>query len=102
MSAAYKTAMGKQVNMEALRAKNENVRAVGNMNVNARGDTIDSYGRVINDNTHRVNEHYGKTVGNRGVQATPQQYAQQNHEMSAAERELLEDNFTRDDLVNRK
>lgn len=94
--------MGKQVNMETLRAKNENVRAVGNMHVNARGDTIDSYGRVINDNTQRVNEHYGKSVGNRGAQASPRQMPQANNEMSAAERELLEDNFTRDDLVNRK
>ncbi len=40
----YRTAMGKTVDMAALTAKNEKVRAVGNMSVNARGDTIDARG----------------------------------------------------------
>ena len=57
-----RSAMGKPVDMNALIAKNENVRAVGNMNVNARGDTIDSNGRVINDKTKRINKMYNNTV----------------------------------------
>jgi hypothetical protein len=56
------SAMGKVVDMNALRAKNEKVRAVGNMRVNARGDTIDSNDNVIQDNTKRVNEQYMKAV----------------------------------------
>ena len=44
--ANYRTAMGKSVDMAALTAKNEKTRAVGNMKVNARGDTIDAQGRV--------------------------------------------------------
>ena len=63
----YKTAMGKVVDMGALAAKNEKARAVGNMKVNARGDTIDSTGKVIKSVTNKVNEAYAKTVGNRSA-----------------------------------
>jgi len=47
--ALHRSAHGKMIDMTALRNKNERVRAVGNMNVNARGDTIDSDNRIIND-----------------------------------------------------
>ena len=50
--ANYKTAMGKTVDMAALAAKNEKTRAVGNMKVNARGDTIDAQGR--NDGSQQL------------------------------------------------
>ena len=43
----YKTARGKTVDFGSMRLQNENVRAVGNMGVNARGDRIDSQGNVI-------------------------------------------------------
>lgn len=62
MAKVHKSALGKSIDMAALRSKNEQVRAVGNMSVNARGDVIDSTGRVINDNNKRVNEHYMKSV----------------------------------------
>jgi hypothetical protein len=68
--ANYKTAMGKTVDMAALTAKNEKTRAVGNMKVNARGDTIDAHGRVIKPVTSKVNDGYAKTVGNRSAQVT--------------------------------
>ena len=64
----YKSAMGKSVDMGALAARYEHTRAVGNMSVNARGDTIDSTGRVIRPVTDKVNEAYGKTVGNKSAQ----------------------------------
>jgi hypothetical protein len=63
--AKFRTAMGKVVDMSALASRNEKTRAVGNMNVNARGDTIDGYGRVIKPVTAKVNESYSNTVGNR-------------------------------------
>ena len=69
MSKMHKTAQGKAVDMAALRAKNEKVRAVGNMNVNSRGDVIDSHDNVINDATKRVNEFYMKGVFNRRAHA---------------------------------
>lgn len=59
----YRTAMGKTIDMAALTAKNEKVRAVGNMSVNARGDTIDSQGKVIMPTTKKVSNNYQKTVG---------------------------------------
>jgi len=65
----YRSAMGKNVDMGALLAKNENTRAVGNMKVNARGDTIDSQGRVIKPVTAKVNQSYANTVGNRSANA---------------------------------
>jgi hypothetical protein len=62
MAKVHKSALGKSIDMAALRSKNEQARAVGNMNCNARGDVIDAYGRVINDNNKRVNEHYMKSA----------------------------------------
>jgi hypothetical protein len=46
-SKIYRTAKGKPVDVGALRLQNEQVRAVGNMGVNARGDRIDAMGHVI-------------------------------------------------------
>ena len=70
MSDIHKSAMGRSVDMAALRAKNERVRAVGNMSVNARGDVIDSNNEIINDNNKRVNEYYMKSAMSRGVKPT--------------------------------
>jgi hypothetical protein len=67
--AIYRTAMGKAVDMSALQARNEKTRAVGNMKVNARGDTIDSHGRIIKPVTTKVNDAYSKTVGSRSAHA---------------------------------
>lgn len=64
MSKLYRTALGRSLDMAALRAKNEKVRAVGNMNVNARGDIIDSNNEVISDVNRRVNVMYERTMQN--------------------------------------
>lgn len=66
MSKKHFTALGKPIDMAALRSKHELTRAVGNMNVNARGDTLDSHNRIIQDNTKRVNNMYKKTVKQAG------------------------------------
>ena len=58
----HRSALGKDIDMSAMVARNEKVRAVGNMNVNARGDIIDSQGRVVQDNTQRVKNSYKDTV----------------------------------------
>lgn len=58
------SAMGKSVDMSAIRARNEKVRAVGNMRVNARGDHIDSENRVVAPAGQRVNRVYTKTTAN--------------------------------------
>lgn len=65
--AKYKTAMGRTLDMSALAAKHEKTRAVGNMNVNARGDTIDSQGKVVVPVTKKVGSSYQKSVSNRAA-----------------------------------
>ena len=54
----YKTAQGKTIDMGSLALQNENVRAVGNMNVNARGDLIDHQNRVITTKPAMVQQQY--------------------------------------------
>jgi hypothetical protein len=74
----YKSALGKTVDMGALIAKNEKTLAVGNMKVNARGDTVDSHGRIIQSVNEKVNEMYGKTVGNKSANAQRQRPTRPN------------------------
>lgn len=63
----YRTAMGRTLDMASLAAKNEKARAVGNMSVNARGDTIDAEGKVVVPVTKKVGDKYQKTVMNRAA-----------------------------------
>lgn len=65
----YRSANGKLVDMGALRLQNEQVRAVGNMKVNARGDLLDS--------------------GNRVVQTKPQQIKKQNATPQRDDRSMM-------------
>ena len=67
MAKNYRTAQGKTLDMAALAARNEYVRAVGNAKLNARGDTIDATGKVIKPVTQKVGESYQKTVGNKSA-----------------------------------
>lgn len=56
----YRSANNRTVDMETLRLKNENVRAVGNMGVNARGDRIDNNNKTVDARTRRVARQYKK------------------------------------------
>lgn len=69
MARNYRTAQGKVLDMSALATKHERSRAVGNMSVNARGDTIDSDGKIVVPVTQKVGKAYGKTVGNKSANA---------------------------------
>lgn len=60
----YKTSAGQEINMAALILKNEKVRAVGNMNVNARGDVIDNANNTTSTRSSQVNKNYRKQIGN--------------------------------------
>lgn len=64
----YRTAMGKEIDLGALMLQNENVRAVGNMKVNARGDALNSGNKVIEKKTSQVNRQYKKQTN---VSAAP-------------------------------
>ena len=62
----YRSANGKIVDMGALRLKNEKVRAVGNMKVNARGDEINERDQIIRKKTEQANNQYRRqTSANR-------------------------------------
>ena len=56
----YKSAMGKTVDLGALILQNEQVRAVGNMGVNAAGDLLDSNNQVIDSRNRQVQRQYNK------------------------------------------
>lgn len=61
----HRTAQGRMVDMASLAAKHEKVRAVGNMNVNARGDTLNEHNKVIQEQSQRVNATYKRSMENR-------------------------------------
>ena len=47
MSKVYKTARGKTIDMDKVKLANEQVTAVGNMKVNARGDKLGVGGKIV-------------------------------------------------------
>ena len=59
----YRTANGKTVDIGALQLRNENVRAVGNMPVNSRGDLLDANNKPIDSRNQQVARQYRKQVG---------------------------------------
>jgi len=63
----YRTATGKKVDMGALLMKNENVRAVGNMGVNAKGDVVDDKNTKLISRNEEVNKQYRKQISNQIV-----------------------------------
>lgn len=56
MARVHRTAQGKALDMDALILKNEKVRAVGNISVNARGDEIDNEGNIIRTRAELMKE----------------------------------------------
>ena len=61
-SKIYKTAQGKTVDLGTIMLQNEHVRAVGNMNVNARGDKLDSNNQVIETKSRQVQRQSARTT----------------------------------------
>jgi glycine cleavage system H lipoate-binding protein len=60
----YRTVQGKMIDMGKLVLQNESIKAVGNMNVNARGDLVDDHNRVIASKSQQVNKQYNRQVSN--------------------------------------
>ena len=59
----YRTMQGRMVDIEKLRATNEEVRAVGNMSVNARGDVVGNSGKIIKTKEQLMKEYYEAPKG---------------------------------------
>ena len=59
----YRTMQGRMVDIEKLRAANESVQAVGNMNVYARGDVIGAGGKVVTPKETVIKKYYEQPKG---------------------------------------
>jgi len=59
----YRTMQGRMVDIEKLRSANENVRAIGNMNVNARGDILGPSGQVAVPKEKVIAKYYEQPRG---------------------------------------
>jgi len=87
----YRTAQGRVVDLGAMIAQNETVRAVGNMNVNARGDIIDNQGRVLSTRGEQVNRNLNRqTNANSGPVPSSNRTPPQTRPARLSEAEQLE------------
>jgi len=59
----YRTMQGRMVDIEKLRAANESVQAVGNMNVNAKGDVLGAGGQVVTPKEKIIQKYYEQPKG---------------------------------------
>ena len=59
----YRTMQGRMVDIEKLRAANESVSAVGNMNVTARGDVLGAGGKIITPKETVIKKYYEQPKG---------------------------------------
>ncbi len=55
---SYRSALGKEVDLEKLRNQNELTLAVGNAKVNARGDELGPGGKIIKKREDVLKEYY--------------------------------------------
>ena len=92
MANNIKTARGRTLDMASLMAKQERTRAVSNVkSVNARGDEIDSTGRIVKPVGKVVAESYASQVGNPSSQAkTSRNSANPNAPLSPKQKRELE------------
>ncbi len=59
----YRSMQGRMIDIEQLRAANEETIAVGNMNVNARGDVIGAGGQVATPKADVIAKYYEQPKG---------------------------------------
>ena len=58
MGRVYRTAQGRELDIEKIRLQHEEVPALGNMRVNARGDQLGPGGRILRTREQIMDEHY--------------------------------------------
>lgn len=56
--AKYRTAQGRDIDLEKLMRHHEMMPAIGNMKVNARGDELGAGGKIIRKKEEIMNEYY--------------------------------------------
>lgn len=87
--------MGKTVDIGALTLQNENTRAVGNMSVNARGDTLNNANKVIDQKPRQIQRQIKKTTN---VSNVPPATSNVSAKQQPEEQSVAEDTFI--DLPN--
>lgn len=91
MARQHKTMRGKVVNMDTLRIKNEKEIAIGNMNVNAGGDTLGPGGVIIKDRNRRIRDEkalHTMVPGKAAVSKNKEDLTRKTAAQSAAQVEL--------------
>lgn len=66
MKRVYRTAQGKMIDIDGLILTNEQTIAVGNMNVNARGDELGPGGKVASKRNQNMNDYYRLNTNSTG------------------------------------
>ena len=59
----YRSMQGRMIDIEKLRAANESVQAVGNMNVNAKGDVLGAGGKIVTSKETVIKKYYEQPKG---------------------------------------
>ena len=59
----YRSMQGRMIDIEKLRSANESVQAVGNMNVNAKGDVLGAGGQVVTPKEQVIKKYYEQPKG---------------------------------------
>lgn len=59
----YRTMQGRMIDIEKLRGANEEIKAVGNMNVNARGDVMGVGGNIATPKSQVIKNYYEAPKG---------------------------------------
>lgn len=93
MTKVYKTARGKSIDMDKVKLANEQVTAVGNMKVNARGDKLGPGGQVIAGRNQLMDRVYNVDAT---VAPTSGGYSPNDPEVFAQQQALIEANKARD------
>jgi len=59
----YRSMQGRMIDIEKLRSANESTQAVGNMNVNARGDVLGASGQIVTPKETIIKKYYEQPKG---------------------------------------
>ena len=59
----YRSMQGRMIDIEKLRSANESTQAVGNMNVNARGDVLGASGQIVTPKETIIKQYYEQPKG---------------------------------------
>jgi len=89
MSAIYKTARGRSIDMDKVKLANESTIAVGNMKVNARGDVLGASGQVVAGRNEIMDQVYAVESNTGYSPNDPETYAKNKAAMEKSKAQEL-------------